>query len=192
VREVVGRVTTVRSIVVLIAVALVGGNLQAQTKQVAPVQSASQKQFFPVKQMALTERQVLSFLAATEDIHRVTDNAPEDIDKLSPETVAKLDDVSRKHGLGSYDEYKRIGENVGLVSAGLDEVTNKYVGREALIRLCIARVKADKTLSAESRKEQLQDLNGDLQFALPAVQFKDNISLVAKYSDRLSAVLRGD
>lgn len=190
------RICAIATTIVCLASSLVASlgcsRALAQTKQAAPVQAAPQKQFFPIKQMPLTEKQVQGYLAATEEVDKVTDDAEEGIDKLRPETVAKLDDISRKHGLASYNEYKQIGDNIGLVSAGLDELTNKYVGREALIKLRIARVRADKTLSAESKKERLDELNDQFQFALPGVQYKDNIPLVAKYSDRLTAVMRGD
>jgi uncharacterized lipoprotein NlpE involved in copper resistance len=187
-----GRGTAILRALFVVAFTLIGCNARAQINQVIPAQTTPQKQFVPVKQTPLTEKQVQGYLAAIEDINKVTDNAKEDIDKLRPETVAKLDDVSRKHGLASYGDYKQIGDNIGLVSAGLDELTNKYVGREAVIKLRIARVKADKTLSAESRKERLDELNDQLQVALPSVQYKGNIALVTKYSDRLAATMRGD
>jgi hypothetical protein len=85
-----------------------------------------------------------------------------------------------------------VNENVGLVSAGLDPATNKYIGREAVIKAQIARVRADKKMSAVDKKEKLADLNDQFQFALPAVQYKANIDLVAKYSGALAKTMRGD
>ncbi len=187
-----GRGTTILRALFVVSFALIGCTVRAQINQVIPARTTPQKQFVPVKQMPLTEKQVRGYLAAIEDINKVTDNAEEDIDKLRPETVARLDEVSRKHGLASYGDYRQIGDNIGLVSAGLDELTNRYVGREAVIKLRIARVKADKTLSAESRKERLDELNDQLQVALPSVQYKGNIALVTKYSARLPATMRAD
>jgi hypothetical protein len=163
---------------------------QAQ-QQAAPVQVASPK-LPPVKQIALTEKQIKGLLAASKNINTITDSAPEDIDKLSPETTAKLDAIARKHGLASYDEYKAIGENVGLVFGGIDTVTRKYVGKEASIKARIARVQADKKMSADAKKEALQDLKDDLQLPLPLVEYKSNIDLVVKYFDELAASMRGD
>jgi hypothetical protein len=74
----------------------------------------------PVRQIALTEKQIKGMLAASKDMDVITDNAPEDIDKLSAETTEKLDAVARRNGLASYDEYKVIGENIGLVFGGFD------------------------------------------------------------------------
>jgi len=162
----------------------------AQTKQPTPAQVAPQKQFFPVKQIPLNEKLIDGYIAATDEIDEVTQNTSEDIDKLSPATIAKLDVVARKHDLKNYDQYNQIAENIGLVWSGFDEVTRKYIGREPLIRLRIARAKADKKMSAESKKERLDDLKDQLQFAQPPVQYKVNIDLVAKYYDKLGP--RGD
>jgi hypothetical protein len=172
--------------------ALIGTVATAQIKQVGSPSQPPPTQFFAVKQLPLTEQMIQGVLAATESIQEITDNVPEDIDKLSAATVAKLDVVARKHGLASYDEYKAVNENIGLVSAGLDPVTNKYIGREAVIRVQISRVRADKKMSAADKKEKLDDLNDQLQFALPPLQYKANIDLVAKYSDALAKTMRGD
>jgi hypothetical protein len=182
----------IAGLVLSIAIVAIGEDALAQAKETAPIQSPSRKQFFPVNQIALTEKQIQGLLAATEEVNATTDGAAEDIDKLRPETIAKLDAVVKKHGLVNYDEYKKIDQNAGLIMSGFDEVTRKYVGREALIKLRIARVKADKKMSADDKKDELTDLSDQLQFALPQVEYKGNIALVAKYYDRLKATARGD
>jgi hypothetical protein len=140
-----------------------------------------------VEQILLTEKHIQGMIAASKDMRVITDNAPEDIDKLTPKTVALLDAVARKNGLNSYEEYKSVGDNVGLVLGGYDEVTRKYVGKSALIKLRIARVQADKKMSAEDKQEALGDFDLDRQLPLPPVENKNNIALVLKYADRLSA-----
>jgi hypothetical protein len=169
-----------------------GSGAMAQTKQGGSPSQPRAKQFFAVKQVPLTEKQIQGMLAASESIDEITDSAPEDIDKLSADTIAKLDVVAKKHGLASYDEYKTVTENVGLVSAGFDPATNRYIGREAVIRVQIARIRADKKMSAVDKKERLIDLSDQLQFVLPPVQYRGNIDLVAKYSDALAKTTRGD
>jgi hypothetical protein len=140
-----------------------------------------------VEQILLAEKHIQGMIAASKDMRVITDNAPEDIDKLTPKTVALLDAVARKNGLNSYEEYKSVGDNVGLVLGGYDEVTRKYVGKSALIKLRIARVQADKKMSAEDKQEALGDFDLDRQLPLPPVENKNNIALVLKYADRLSA-----
>ena len=167
-----------------------GDALAQAQQQTAPAQLASPK-LPAMRQIALTERQIKGFLAASDEIHTVTDNTPEDIDKLSPKTIAQLDAVAAKNGLASYAEYITVDENIGLVFAGYDTVTRKYVGKEALIKAKIARVQADKKMSADSKKEALQDLRDDLQLPLPRVEYKNNVDLVVKYFDRLNGAMRG-
>jgi len=146
----------------------------------------------PVKQMALTEKQIQGMIAASKDVRAIIDNAHEGIDKLTAKTVSLLDAAARKNGLASYQEYEDVSNNVGLVFGGYDEVTRKYVGKTALIKLRIARVQADKKMSAEGKKEALEGLSDDLQLPLPLVENRNNIALVLKFADRLSAVMDGD
>ncbi|MCC8943376.1 hypothetical protein H8A99_44990 [Bradyrhizobium sp. Arg68] len=167
------------------------GRAIEQSKQASPPVQKPARHVVAVRQMPLTEAQVLGVLALTESVYDVTDNAPESINKLTPETIAKLDALVGKRGFANYEEYKVVTENIGLVSAGIDPVTNRYVGREAVIRVQIARARSDKKMSSADKAERIADLKDDLQFAMPAVQYKSNIGLVLKYSDALAKVIRG-
>jgi hypothetical protein len=51
------------------------GDAPAQVKQSSPEQPALQKQFFPVNQMQLTEKQVRGVLASIEAVKDIIDNA---------------------------------------------------------------------------------------------------------------------
>lgn len=158
-------------------------------EQTAPAQTA-QRPVSAIKQVALTEKQIKGMLAASKDIDAITDNAPEDIDKLKLETIVKLDGVARRSGLASYAEYLNVEENVSLALGGYDSVTKTYVGRDALIKLRIARIHADKKRSTADKNEAITDLNGALQFAMPPVKYKSNIDLAIKYLDQINATMR--
>jgi hypothetical protein len=138
-----------------------------------------------VKQIALTESQIKGVLAAKDDMRNITDNAPEDIDRLRPETIAKLDVIAKRYGLASYSEYLIVNDNIGLVIGGTDPVTRKYMGKEAAIRLQMARVKNDKKMSAADKKEELQELSDGRQLPLAPVENKGNIALVLKYYNKI-------
>jgi hypothetical protein len=161
-------------IFLLAACAVIAGDqiARAQTTDGAPEQAPPQKQFIPEKQIPLTEKQLLGVLAAAEAIRQTPDDVPENIEKL--------DAVARKNGLASYEEYKDVTQTVGVTCAGFDKVTGKYVGRVAAIRADIARVKADKKMSAGAKRGELNRLNDQLEFSLPAVQYRGNIDLLAK------------
>ena len=49
----------------------------------------------------------------------------------------------------------------------------------------------DKKMSADGKKEALTDLNDQLQFSLPPVQYRSNIDLAAKYYEKFVATMRG-
>lgn len=182
---------SIACLVASMAIVFAGGALAQATQQAAPVQGAPQK-LPPVKQMALTEKQIRGLLAASKDINSITDSAPEDINRLTPKTTAQLDVVARRNGLASYDEYNSVDANIGLVTGGFDPVTRKYLGKEALVKVQMAQIRADKKMSAADKEEALQSLKDDLQLPLPPVQYKGNIDLVAKYYDQIVATMRGD
>lgn len=130
-------------------------------------------------------------LAASKDMDAITEKLPEN---ASPDAkvTAQLDAVAKKNGFASYDDYNNVTDNIGLVIAGFDPATRKYVGNEAVIKAQIAEVQADKKMSAKDKKEALADLDDALKNPAPPIQNKGNIDLVAKYYDQLAALLGGN
>ena len=159
----------------------------APAKQVAPPLAAE----VPLKQIALTERQIEGALAAVKEMEPITEKLPEG-GKPDPRIIAQLDDVARKHGFASYDDYNNVVDNISVVIAGFDPVSKKYVGPEAVIKAQIAQVQADKKMPAKDKKEVLADLNAALKSPEPAIEHKGNIDLVAKYYDKLAEALGED
>jgi hypothetical protein len=167
----------------------------AQAKQAPPKQSAPAQAAPPpaaeapaVKQIALTEKQVESVLAAQKDVDAITDKIPDDA-KPDPKIDAQLDTVAKKYGFASYDEYNNVVDNISLVLGGFDPATKKFVGAEAVLKAQIAQVQADKKMPAKDKKEVLADLNEALKSPPPAIENKGNIDLVAKYYDKLAEAL---
>jgi len=147
----------------------------------------------PLKQIALTDKQIESVLAAQKDLDAITDKLPENAAaKPDPKVVAQLDDAAKKNGFASYGEYNDVVENIGLVLSGFDPQTKKYVGQEAVIKQQIAAVQADKKMPAKDKKEALADLNGALKSPPPVIENKGNIDLVEKYYDKLSAAMQDE
>ena len=171
---------------------------QAKQQQMAPPQKQAPAAPPPqaaqppeLKQIALTDKQVESVLAAQKDMDAVTakipDNAPPDA-KID----AKLDDVAKKYGFAGYPEYNTVVDNISLVLGGVDPATKKYVGAETVIKAQIAQVQADKKMSAKDKKDAMTDLNEALKQPQPAVQNKGNIDLVLKYYDKLNEAFGDD
>ena len=167
---------------------------QAPPNQTAPAPQAAPPQqptFKPVKQMALTDKQIEGVLAAQKDMEEeITAKLP---DNPTPDKItAQLDGVARKNGFASYDEYTNVVGNISLVLVGFDPATKQYVGTDAVIKAQIAQVKADKEMSPSDKKEALAELNDALKAPVPPIENKGNIDLVAKYYDKLADALGDD
>jgi len=147
----------------------------------------------PIKQIALTQKQIDSYLAAKKEIDAVLEKLPEDSQGQAPDpkTTAQLDAIAKKNGLANYDEYESIEDNIGLVIDGMDPQTKKYIGAEAVIKQEIAQLKAEKSMSPKDKKEALEQLNAALKSATP-VQNPGNIELVTKNFDKINAAMPQD
>ena len=166
---------------------------QAPAKQAAPAPApaAQPPAPEPLKQTALSDKQVEGVLAAQKDLDAITDKLPQDAPaKPDPKITAQLDDVAKKNGFANYREYNDVVENIMLVLGGFDPKTKTYVGTEAVIKQQIAAVQADKKIPAKDKKVALDELNGALKQPQPAIENKGNIDIVAKYYDKLTAAMR--
>lgn len=153
-----------------------------QPAQAAPPAQADQAP--PIKQIALTDKQVDGALAASKEMDPITAKLAENA-QPDPKVVAQLEAIAKKNGFASYDEFNNVVDNISLVLGGFDPQTKKYVGPEAVLKAQIAQVQADKQMSAKDKKEALADLNEALKSPPPAVENKGNIELVTKSYDKL-------
>jgi hypothetical protein len=169
------------------------GDAQAQAtpKQTAPAPQAVPPPQPALKQMALTDNQVEGVLAAQKDMDAITAKLSDDA-KPDPKVTAQLDDIARKNGFASYDEYNNVVDNISIVLAGFDPATKKYVGAEAVIKAQIAQIEADKKMSPRDKKEALAGLHDALNSPAPPIENKGNIDLVTKYYDKLADALGDD
>ncbi len=168
---------------------------QAPAKQAAPAPApqTAEPAPQPLKQIALTDKQVEGVLAAQKDLDAITDKLPQDAPpKPDPKVTAQLDDVAKKNGFANYGEYNDVVENVMMVLGGFDPKTKDYVVPEAVIKQQIAAVQADKKIPAKDKKAALDELNGALKQPLPAVENKGNIDVVTKYYDKLTAAMQDE
>jgi hypothetical protein len=171
----------------------------AQAKQApkqAPAPAAKQQaapppQAPPVKQMALTEKQIEGVLAAAPEMDKITDKIPANA-KPDPKIDAQLDAVAKKNGFADTAEYNDVTDNISMVLAGFDPATKQYVGAEAVLKAQIAAVQADKKMPAKDKKQALAEMNAALKTPAPLIENKGNIDLVTKYYDKLAAALGND
>jgi hypothetical protein len=145
------------------------------------------------KEIALTDKQIDNVLAAKPDIEAILAKLPQGNDQAQPappdpKIVAQLDAAAKKHGFANYAEYDDVDANIGLVMAGFDPQTKKYVGDEIVIKKEIAEAQADKKMAPADKKEELAQLNEALKSIKP-LQFPGNVPIVAKYYDKLAEAM---
>ena len=185
-----GSCSTVRFCFAIVTSLAFSGVAFAQAKQPAPAQPAApgQQQAPALKQIALTDKQLDGVLAAQKDMDAITEKLPENT-APDQKVIAQLEEVAKKHGFASYDDYENVIDNISLVLGGFDPTTKKYVGPEAVIKQQIAQIQADKSMPAKDKKEALDELNQALKTPALQVENKGNIELVARYYDKLIAAL---
>jgi hypothetical protein len=172
----------IRSVATALTIASLPILMAAAPLGTAYAQNAQQ----PVKQIALTDKQIDGVLAAKPEIDAIVSKLPEGNDKPDPKVLAQLEGIVKKHGFASYEEYENVDDNISLVMGGIDPQSKKYVGDEIVIKAQIKEIQADKKMAPNDKKEALAQLNEALKSITP-LQFPANIPLVAKSYDKLSA-----
>jgi len=174
------------------SLALAQGKMAPAQGKMAPAQAAPPPGAAPqLKQMALTDKQIDSAVAASKDMDPITAKLQPNA-KPDPKVIAQLEAAAKKNGFASYDEYNTVMDNIGLVFGGIDPATKKYVGPETVIKSQIAQVQGDKKMSPKDKKQALDDLNAALKEPAPEIQNKGNIDLVVKNYDKLAAIMGED
>ncbi len=144
-----------------------------------------------VQQIALTPALVDQFIAAKKDIDAVLDKLPDGVDQPDPATMTKLDAVAKTNKFDSFKQYSLTESNIGIVMAGVDPETKKYIGPEAVIKKQIAEVQADKQIAAKDKKDTVDQLNAAMA-TIPKLQNPGNVDVVVKNVDRLNEAMPQD
>jgi hypothetical protein len=140
-----------------------------------------------VKQIKLTEKHIQGFMAAFKDMAKLYDGA--NPDKPDPRVEAQAAAIAKKNGFASLAEYDDAWMNISMIMYGIDPQTKKFTEPPEQIKNEITALKADKSVSEAEKQEDLAQLEAALKNAKP-VQFKENISLVLKYFDKLAPLMQ--
>jgi hypothetical protein len=140
-----------------------------------------------VKQIKLTEKHIQGFLAASNDMAKLYDDA--NPDKPDPKVEAQAAAVAKKNGFASLAEYDDVSTNISMIMSGIDPQTKKFTEPSEQIKKEIAALKADKSVPEVEKKEDVAQLEAALKSAKP-IQFKENIALVLKYFDKLAPLMQ--
>jgi hypothetical protein len=130
-----------------------------------------------IKQIQLTEKQIQSFIAAQKEMGAISTPQGQAPDA---KVQAQMDAIIKKNGFASTDEFATVADNISLVMSGIDPETKAFSEPKAAIQKEIDEVKADKSMSADEKKQALTELNEALKSAEP-VKFPGNVDLVKKY-----------
>jgi hypothetical protein len=131
------------------------------------------------KQIQLTEKQVLGFIAAQKDMAPILEKIQgPSADQLPPQIKAELEAAAKKHGFKDFNDYDEVTANI----------TKVFTEPAIAIKEEIQEVTANKALPAEEKKQMLEELNEALKSAQP-IQFPSNIELVKKHYDKIDAAL---
>jgi hypothetical protein len=142
------------------------------------------------KEIKLTEKHIQSFMDAYNDMAKVFESA--DPDKPDdPKVEAQAEAIAKKNGFASLAEFDDVSASISAIMSGIDPQTKKFTEPPEQIKKEIAALKADKTIPEAQKKQDLAELEAALKMAKP-IQFKENITLVLKYFDKLSPLMMQD
>jgi hypothetical protein len=140
-----------------------------------------------VKQIKLTEKHMQGFMAASEDMAKLSDGANQD--KPDAELEAQAEVLVRRNGFASFAEFDEVSTNISMIMSGIDQQTKKFTEPPEQIKQQIAALKADKSVPETQKNEDLAQLEAALKEVKP-IQFKENIALVLKYFDKLTELMQ--
>ena len=106
-----------------------------------------------LKQIALTDAQIESFIGAQKEIVPIIAKAPKG-DQPAAKVMEQLEQAVKKYKFANFTEFLDVAENIGLVMSGIDSDTKKYVGPDAVIKKHIAFIDSEN-LAANDKKRQL-------------------------------------
>lgn len=161
----------------------------APAKQAAPTPPPAPE---PLKQIALTDKQIDSLIAAQKEMDAVTDKLPDGAqDKPDPKLQAQLEGIAKKNGFADFNEYGTVYDNVSMVMSGIDPKTKAFTEPPEMLKKQIAAVQADAKIPAKDKKAILDEMNAAMKVTTN-VQFPANVTLVTKYYDKLGPLLQDD
>jgi len=141
-----------------------------------------------LKQIKLTEKHMQGFIAVSEDMAKLYDDA--NPDKPDPKLEAQANALVEKNGFANLTEYDDVSMNIAMIMSGIDPQTKSFTEPPEQIKQQIDAVRSDKSVPEVQKKENLAQLGTALEDAKP-VQFKENIALVLKYYDKLTELMQG-
>lgn len=186
------RAKTSRAIVAVAILALSGpvavGVVRAQDKAGG---MAAQDEPSQPKQITLTQKSLDELVAAQKQIRDIEAKMPQDAKTPDPKAEKQIEAAVKSNGFASVKDFADASFSVGVVLAGIDPDTGKYVGPEAATKKQIDDVKADKQMPPKEKKEALEELNETLKASNGTEKpIQGNIDLVTANFSKLTEGLK--
>ena len=142
------------------------------------------------RQVALTQKSLDGLVAAQKQIRDLEAAMPKDAKAPDPKTEGQIDAAVKKNGFATVNDFADASYSVGIVLAGMDPDSGKYVGAAAATKKQIDEVKADKQMPPKEKKEALDELNESLKTAGTDKPMQGNIDLVTANLPKLNEGLK--
>jgi hypothetical protein len=146
-------------------------------------------QEYEFKQMKLTDKQVLGFIAAQKDLSAIADKLQAAGDKPDPKLQAELEAIAKKHGFASFELLDDVAANISMVMAGLDPQTGAYTDPVEAIKKELEEVRADTSIPEKDKNQMVSEMQEALK-TTPPLQHKENIEVVKKHYKAIEKALQ--
>lgn len=142
------------------------------------------------KQVALTQKSLDGLIAAQKEIRDLEAKMPKDTKAPDPKMDGQIDAAVKKNGFASAGDFADASYSVGVVLAGMDPDSGKYIGAEAATKKQVEEVKADKQMPPKEKKEALEELEQVLKAGSTEKPPQANIDLVTANVSKLNDGLK--
>jgi len=140
------------------------------------------------KQIELNEDKVKSFIAAQKDFAPLASKLIEGGDQPDEALTKELEEIAKKHGFASFEEFEDVGANITLILDGLDRSTGTFTDPIEKMKKELEDIKADDSIPAEDKKLAVDDLTQEIAASKP-LEHQGNIEVVKKHIAEIEALI---
>lgn len=144
-----------------------------------------------LKQLALNDAQITSFIAAQVDFAPLVVKLSEAAERPDDSLKGELDTISKKHGFANFDDYMDINDNIAFVMGGINRNSMEFIEPVERLKRDLEEIKADKEIPEDEKKLAIEDLELEIKSAAP-LKNRDNIEVVKRRFADLLKLLPDD
>jgi hypothetical protein len=142
-----------------------------------------------LKQIKLTDEQVVNFIASQKDLAAISSKLQAAGEKPDPALQAELETIAKKHGFATFADLDNIAANISIVMAGLDPQTGDFVDPIDALKKELEDVKADSSIPDADKKALIDELNEAIK-TTPPLEHKENVEIVKARRAEIEAALQ--